>query len=157
MNHYELLYIVPLKMDEETVEPTIEKINSLLKELEAEITLQQNLGKRKLAYPIKQVRYGYYVLSEFNLEPTALKTIERELSLAGDVIRFQIVRKKIKTDEQVAREKALKDKIKIHKLHEESQAAVSASAAAKPVAPSATKIDDLDKKLEEILKNEIVK
>ncbi|MFA4936836.1 MAG: 30S ribosomal protein S6 [Patescibacteria group bacterium] len=155
MNHYELLYIIPLKMESDSIDPTAEKVNSLLKQLGATITLQDNLGKRKLAYPIKHVRYGYYVLTEFDLDSEPLKKLERELTLSTDVLRYQILRKKIKSQERLAEEKALQDKLKSQHLREETK---MAETEAKVVSKeTTTKIDDLDKKLEEILENEIVK
>lgn len=155
MNHYELLYIVPLKMESDAIDPTMEKVNSLLKQLGATITLQDNLGKRKLAYPINHVRYGYYVLTEFDLLGEPLKKLERELTLATDVLRYQIIRKKIKSQERLAEEKALQDKLKSQQLREQAQ--ISELETKGVNKETTTKIDDLDKRLEEILKNEIVK
>lgn len=156
MNHYELLYIVPLKMEDETAEPIINKVSELLKELGAEVTLNDNLGKRKLAYPINQVRYGFYVLLEFNIAPDALKKLERELQLDSNIIRFQIIKKKIKSDETIAREHALQQKLKTQRAHEDL-AAAEAKLKPKMETITATRIDDLDKKLDEILENEMVK
>ncbi|MFH1111964.1 MAG: 30S ribosomal protein S6 [Patescibacteria group bacterium] len=155
MNHYELLYIVPLKMEGDSINPTMEKVNSLLKQLGAEITLQDNLGKRKLAYPIMLIRYGYYVLTEFNLDSEPLKKLERELTLSTEVLRYQILRKNIKSPEQLAEEKALQDRLKNQQLRE---VAADQKPEIKEVRKETmTRIDDLDKKLEEILENEVVK
>jgi len=158
MNHYELLYIVPLKMEEDTVEPVVNKITARLKELSGEITLNDNLGKRKLAYPIKQVRYGYYVLVEFNLPTDALKTLARELQLDAEVLRFQIVKKKVKSAATIARQQALQEKLKTQRAREELSAAelkTKPKVTAEPT--TSTKLDDLDKKLNEILEQEMVK
>ncbi len=157
MNHYELLYIIPLKMESDVIDPTMEKVNSLLKQFGATITLQDNLGKRKLAYPIKQIRYGYYVLTEFDLTGEPLKKLERELTLAVDVLRYQIIKKKIKSQERLAEEKALQDKLKSQQRREETLTSKPEGKEKITDKETATHIDDLDKKLEEILENEIVK
>lgn len=163
MNHYELLYIIPLKINtEENPEPIINKVTKIINDLGGEITFQENLDKKKLAYPIKQIRYGFYILVEFNLLGKSLKKLERELRLSADIIRFQVVRKKIKSPAELAQEKALQDKLKARHAKEEIEADVLAKeklnkAEFKKASEESTKIDDLDKKLEEILEQEIIK
>ncbi len=163
MNHYELLYIIPLKINtEENPEPVINKISGFITSLGGEITLHENLDKKKLAYPIQHIRYGYYILIQFNMTGEGLKKLARELSLSADIIRHQIVRKKIKSPEVLHQEKALQDKLKAKHAREDmedekvAKEKIDKITAKKPVAES-TRIDDLDKKLEEILEQEIVK
>ncbi len=156
MNHYELLYIIPLAIGENKVEATKNKVDNMLKTLMAEVTMQEEIGKRKLAYPIKQVRYGHYILMEFNLEPSKLKDLERDFRLSTDILRWQIVSKKIKSAKQLAQEKALQEKLKFQ-TQQEAMAKEPAPIAKKTEVLEPTRLDELDKKLEEILENEIVK
>lgn len=48
------------------------------------------LGRRRLAYPIRKYRDGYYALYHFNLEPSGVEEIERELRLNTQVLRHLI-------------------------------------------------------------------
>jgi small subunit ribosomal protein S6 len=48
------------------------------------------LGRRRLAYPIRKYRDGFYALYHFNLEPLQVEEIERELRLNTQVLRHLI-------------------------------------------------------------------
>ncbi len=157
MNHYELLYIIPLVMGEDRVEIIKNKVDKMLTALGAEVTMREEMGKRKLAYPIKQVRYGYYILLEFNLEPTKLKDLERDLRLSTDILRWQVISKQIKSAKQLVKEKALQEKLR-HLAQTEQEEKTTLTPVVKETAVAeSTRLDELDKKLEEILENEIVK
>ncbi|HLD86072.1 MAG TPA: 30S ribosomal protein S6 [Patescibacteria group bacterium] len=160
MKHYELMYILPLKVGQEEGTEAQEKIHSMLTAEEAKITLEENLGKRKLAYPINRVRHGIYAVTEFDLEPTKLSKIQEWLRLSSDVLRAQLIIKKLKTPEQVAREQALQEKLMKKQLKaaeaQKTEATQREAAMATP-AIQPTELADLDKKLEKILEQEIVK
>jgi small subunit ribosomal protein S6 len=149
MKHYEMLYLFPAKYTEEELSPLIEKVQGLLLKYEAEITFNQLLGRRKLAYPINKFYTGYYYVCEFDMAPENLQKIEKELRLAPEVLRHQIISKdKVSTGlpENLTRETPLVP------LTEETT----------PVAPPKAKpaanisLTDLDKKIEEILDEKIV-
>ena len=110
---YELLYIIPAKFTEKEIEPIIEKANDLIKKQGGEIISGENLGKKKLAYPIKQTFRGYYISNRFNLEPLKLIELNKNLKLNPDILRFLIT----KYEEQV--EKKPKIEIKKKKISSE--------------------------------------
>ena len=87
---YELLYIIPAKFTEKETESIIEKINDLIKKQSGEIFSVENLGKKKLAYPIKQSYRGYYVFNRFNLDSQNLKELNKILKLDSNILRFLI-------------------------------------------------------------------
>ncbi|HVE23191.1 MAG TPA: 30S ribosomal protein S6 [Acidocella sp.] len=49
-------------------------------------------GLRNLAYRVKKNRKGHYVLLGLDAQPTAIREMERQLSLNEDVLRFMTVR-----------------------------------------------------------------
>jgi len=55
---------------------------------------KENRGNQKLAYPIKQVLQGYYVIIEFDCETENIKPFERSLRLIDEVLRHMIITKK---------------------------------------------------------------
>lgn len=91
MNHYELLYILSATQTEEELQPIKESVKQLIAKFKGNITLEDTLGKRKLAYPIKNIRFGYYLLFQFDLEGEQLKALNRELQLLPGIIRHQVV------------------------------------------------------------------
>jgi small subunit ribosomal protein S6 len=49
-------------------------------------------GRRKLAYPVRKVREGQYVLLRTQLQQQAIGELERNLKLNENVIRHLLVR-----------------------------------------------------------------
>ncbi len=162
MKHYELMYIAPLKMGTEESDAAVpDKVRAMLSDQGAKITMEEDLGKRKLAFPVNHARYGTYVVMEFDLEPEKLGKINEWFRLSSDILRAQLIAKKLKTPEQLAREKAFQEKLarkqqaRADALETEAKAGQEESPA--EPAPKPTELPDLDKKLEEILEREMVK
>ena len=91
--HYELLYIISNKFSENEVPAIKNSIEQLITDNQGEITLRQDWNKKKLAYPIKHFRHGYYQLLEFDIPATAVKIINNNLRLSDQILRHQIVKK----------------------------------------------------------------
>lgn len=136
---YELnLLFSPLleKINEETMVKTRDMISGLEGNIKKE-----NIGeKRKLSYPVKKQIFGFYVVLEFEMEPDKTEELRKQLNLNRDILRFLLIDK---TDikEEPARVRPIKSKMAIPTIHptEETRG-------------EKVKIEELDKKLEEILK-----
>ena len=89
MKKYELLLVLPGTLDEKEAEKQVQEIKASVSANSQDVELN-NLGKVRLAYPIKQIRYGYYYTLVFNAEPEAVKTISEKLRLRTDVLRSMI-------------------------------------------------------------------
>lgn len=146
MKHYELLYILPGKYTEEEMDAISARINEVVKKHGGEITLTDNLGSKKLAYPIADAQIGNYLVVEFNGEVEKIKTLGNELKLTPEVLRFCITFKKLKTQEEVEAEKNRKEKMAQKQKAEETKA---------EPAPKVS-LEELDKKLGEILEGDII-
>lgn len=92
MRAYEAMYIIHPDFDEEKVQATIEKYSSLIQNNGGELVKVDLWGKRRLAYEIKKLREGYYVLAKFNGEVETPAELERNFKISDDVIRYLIVR-----------------------------------------------------------------
>jgi len=153
IEHYELLYIVPITYTAEELKPIIEKVSSLIKEQDGKITKDGDLGKLKFAYPIKHQSHGYYQLFEFDLPKENLQKLNNALSLTNEILRFLIVKKKIKTEKEIKKEKDLQDKLakkkekEIEKIKKEKKEAEEKPKKEK----DKVSLEELDKKLDEIL------
>lgn len=145
--HYELLYLISNKFSEDEVKPIIEKVNSLILNNHGKITLVENLGKKRLAYPIKGFRYGYYNLVEFDLVGKNLINIDRALRLMNEILRQQIVIKTVKTAEQIAQDKKIAEKIADRNIKEEKEVKEKI----KEMDKDKVDLKDLDEKLDKIL------
>ena len=157
MNQYELLYIVPTRYTDDELNPIKQKVRQIIESENGKIFLEDNLGKKKLAYPIKKIFQGYYLLCHFDLEGSALKKINRDLQLSDEIIRYIVVKFEPKT--AVKLEKIKEGMKSIYDIHEDRE-----FAAPKPVYEEPKKekekeqekvnLEDLDKKLDEIIKND---
>jgi small subunit ribosomal protein S6 len=46
------------------------------------------MGIRELAYPIRKLHRGYYVLAEYDSDADVVREFERTLKIADEVLRF---------------------------------------------------------------------
>jgi small subunit ribosomal protein S6 len=92
VNEYEVTYILRPSLEEAEVEERSNAIADILRNQGGEVTSVERLGKKRLAYEIKDVREGNYVVMQFKSEPAASKELERQLKLHEDVLRALVVR-----------------------------------------------------------------
>ncbi len=57
-----------------------------------QVTRIDRWGRRRLAYEIDNQKDGYYVIMEASIDPAGLPEIERNLKLAGAILRYLVVR-----------------------------------------------------------------
>ena len=88
---YELMYIVDSSLPEENMKAVIEKISSTIKR-NGELVDQQNLGDKKLAYPIKRKQRGTYILNIIKGENNTISEAERTLKITDGVLRYLTIR-----------------------------------------------------------------
>jgi small subunit ribosomal protein S6 len=154
--HYEMLFIVPNRFTDDEAKTIAGQVEKMITASDGQITLREYWGKKRLAYEIKHNSFGYYGLFEFDLEGAKLAKIDKDLRLSADVLRHQIVVKKAKTEQEIAKENKIRAKIDSKKaaegkkLEEKSRAA-SSSAAAVKTPDKRVDLKDLDEKLEGIL------
>ena len=100
MRYYELLYIVNPNIEEDKTNTIIDEIGKEIEKYKVSIINHNIWGKKRLAYPIKNNKYGIYILLQFGADQFEfLKEFERYLILSKSVIRHQIV----KLDEEPAK------------------------------------------------------
>jgi len=92
MNDYEVTYILRPTLEESEVEERANAVAEIVKSQGGEVNAVERLGKKRLAYEIKDVREGNYVVMQFKSEPAASKELERQLKLHEDVLRALVVR-----------------------------------------------------------------
>ncbi|MFA5051825.1 MAG: 30S ribosomal protein S6 [Patescibacteria group bacterium] len=165
MQHYELLVMQSAKLDQAGQEAADRKILDLIAKHNGRITRHESMGKHKLAYEIKHETYGMYVLVEFDIEPAAIGECDRQLRLMPEVVRHLMVKKQVKTEAQIAEEKMIQEKVEQRLARERAEEKLAAAPPpptpeeqAKTKAKDNEKkisLEDLDKKLDDILKEEI--
>ena len=93
MKYYEMLYIVNPNFERNKIDDIIKEIDSRLNKTKSKIINHVIWGKKKLAYPIQEHKYGTYVMLHYNGgEKNALDEFNSWLKLSDLVIRHMIVR-----------------------------------------------------------------
>lgn len=116
MRYYELLYIVNPNIEDDKTNIIIDEIGKEIEKYKVSIINHNIWGKKRLAYPIKNNKYGIYMLLQFGADQfDFLKEFERYLILSKSVIRHQVVKldeepAKVENIEPVVEEKELAEK-----------------------------------------------
>ena len=79
-------------MGDEGYPVTIERINGVIQSNGGEIKNVDQWGRRRLAYPIRRNLEGFYAVTHFSAEPTAIRPLEANLDLAEDVLRHLVIK-----------------------------------------------------------------
>ena len=96
MRDYEILYIVRPELDDDQLNQAVERVNALIANVGGEHVKTDLWGKRRLAYEVDRLREGYYVLTDFRIEPERVPEMESTLKISDTVFRHLIVRKPAK-------------------------------------------------------------
>ena len=87
MKHYEVLCILPGTLSEDELVPHVEKITEIIAGAGGtELSLEPQ-GKSRLAYPIKHIRYGYFYLGYFQAEPDQIGPMQEKMRLTPELLR----------------------------------------------------------------------
>jgi small subunit ribosomal protein S6 len=142
MPKYELMYILSSAVSDNDVPAVVAEVDKYLTTQDGTLLTQEMLGKKKLAYPIKKTRNGFYVVQTFNLEPRKLQELDDKLRSIEAIIRYLC----INVDEQERR--AAKD-LKVRTAMQANRKPQQASAAegSAPVAAPITDVE-LEQKIE---------
>ena len=92
MNKYETLYIIKPTVEEEARKALIEKFSDIIT-AQGAVESVEEMGMRKLAYPINYISEVYYVLVNFEAQPALPAELERNFKINENIMRYIIVRK----------------------------------------------------------------
>ena len=88
MRPYELVYIFDPALEPGAVE---EKLEAFHAALGGEVAKVDHWGARRLAYPIRKLRSGYYVVVRLSARPEPLPEFERLVKLDQETLRYLVV------------------------------------------------------------------
>ena len=88
LNHYETVFILTPVLSDAQMKEAVQKFKNFLISEGAEIENEENMGLRKLAYPIQKKSTGFYVLFQFKAEPSVIEKLEVQYRRDECVIRF---------------------------------------------------------------------
>ncbi|MFO7263958.1 MAG: 30S ribosomal protein S6 [Bacillaceae bacterium G1] len=92
MRPYEAMFILRPDLEEEAIKELVARFQEIVTSRGGEVTQVNEMGRRRLAYPIKHFREGYYVVLNFNSKPDASEELNRVARITDSVIRHMIIR-----------------------------------------------------------------
>ncbi|MBT3539032.1 30S ribosomal protein S6 [Candidatus Parcubacteria bacterium] len=90
MKHYEMFCVLPGTLSEDEVTPVVDNVAQTLGSYDAQNVTREDMGKSRLAYPIKHIRYGYFHLFRFELEAENLVKLEKSVRLLDNLLRVVV-------------------------------------------------------------------
>lgn len=147
---YEVFYFLPIAFTPEEVSSTREKMATIISKYEGVITKEEDLGKKKLSFPIKGARHGYYFLTQFSAQAGMVGSIDREIKLMPEIIRHRLViKEEYKLPHVATGAYATSEKT------EELPPVVQKNEEPKEVETGKVDIQELDRKIDELLLEDI--
>ncbi len=89
---YELTFIISPEVADDAIDPIVNNITQYITGKGGTIVEVARWGRKKLAYPIKHVMEGNYVLIKFKLDPAANKELETNLKISEKIIRYLLIK-----------------------------------------------------------------
>lgn len=155
MEKYELLLILPAKYTDPELAEMAGKLKGIIAAAGANVAETHDLGRRKLAYPINNVRNGNYFLFFLEAETPVVAKLNEMLRLSTDILRYLLTIR----DEKITKIPSFAEE---EMRRERAEAAPAPRPLPPPPPPVPLQVKDkitmeeLDKKLDEILTDDIL-
>lgn len=149
MKTYELTYIISSEITSEEAGAVANEVNSLLQSKEGVILRSDNPVAKTLSYPIKKMGSGYFVVSEFQIEPEKLAEINEKLEKNAKILRHGIIIKKphkIRKERRSARKPLFSTAVEPVELKNPVEAEKEEKKSDKKI-----ELKEIEKKLDELL------
>jgi small subunit ribosomal protein S6 len=104
-NHYESVVILNATLEDAQIESIISSLTEQMSANGVEITDIDKWGRKRLAYPIKKGKSGFYIIFHFTSPREYITKFERTLRLDENVIRFLTIKLEQKDLDFIAKRK----------------------------------------------------
>jgi len=89
---YELTYIVNAALGDEQIKDVVKRVTTYIEENEGEVLEVDEWGNRRLSYPIRKKRNGYYVNLYFRGPGSLIPRLERAMEINDNLLRYLTLR-----------------------------------------------------------------
>lgn len=91
MKKYEVMFIVDIA-NEEVIQAAVKLVQDTIVRIGGTVTKVDEWGKRQLAYEVKHQNEGYYVVIDFEADPSQIAELDRIIKIHEEIIRHIIVK-----------------------------------------------------------------
>jgi small subunit ribosomal protein S6 len=120
---YETTFITRSELSDEALKAIQEKLKGVVTNFSGDLILNEDWGKKKLAYPIQKESRGHYSYMVYTGKGDVVHEIERNLRLQDHVLRFLTVNleKEFDADKFKARRTAIHEAAKRREAEREAR------------------------------------
>lgn len=90
MKPYEIMFIL-VPDEKEVLDKEIRSVEELIEKNGGKVEKTEQWGKKRLAYDIRDLEEGYYVLITFSAERTCVRELDRVMRIREAVLRHMII------------------------------------------------------------------
>ena len=90
MRRYELMLLLRPDLDDDRLQSAVERVTRAIVNAGGSLSKVSPWGKRRLAYEIAHHREASYFLIHFDIEPAAVRGIERGLLISEEILRHMV-------------------------------------------------------------------
>lgn len=90
--NYEGVVIINAALEDVQIEEIIKNIQEFIKDNGGEITALEKWGRKRLAYPIKKAKSGFYLIYRFVAPPDLIYKLERTFRLDENIFRYLTIK-----------------------------------------------------------------
>jgi len=88
---YEVMFIVNIA-NEEVIQAAVKLVQDTITRIGGTVVKVDEWGRRHLAYEVKHQNEGYYVVVEFEADPSQITELDRIIKIHEEIIRHIIVK-----------------------------------------------------------------
>lgn len=90
--NYESAVIINASLEDQQIEAIVTKLKETIVQNGCTITNEEVWGRKRLAYPIKKSKVGYYIVFRFEGPVQAIAQLERVYRLDESILRFLTIK-----------------------------------------------------------------
>lgn len=92
MKKYEIMFIVKSTNESDEIKATAEFMKSIITDNKGKVVEFNELGEKKLAYPIKKEINGYYYVMVVEADNNAISELNRKAAINENILRHLTIR-----------------------------------------------------------------
>jgi len=164
MPQYELMYILAGSISDDQIPEVSAQINQYVADFGGTDIRDNQLGKKKLAYPIKKTKNGFYGVLDFSMDAKKVNDLDAKIRTQDNTIIRYIMVNMDEHLERLSRDREVQTKMNRNRppeminASEESTAPVARTTPVKKAEPvKEINAEELDKEIEKALTEDITK
>ena len=91
-NKYDLTLVLNAEVKDEVKDKFVEKTEKVLKALDGSVVRTQDMGRKQLAYKIKNQSEGIYLNMQLEMPAASVIQLDKKLSVDKEVLRYLLVK-----------------------------------------------------------------